>query len=573
MSRPRRRLPRGIGRTRFRGIRFRLGLALALSLLPILILSAAQTDADFREENQARRTALELAAERTAAAARARLENTSIALDALSLEMGDPRCGERLEMMAQRLRIDQPVAIYSAGGQSTCETDPTPTNVAAEAWFDRLRQGEAEVLYRAPAHWSPTPSLIVARRIQRPLGRFDGAVVTLTPLSALQADVTDQALPEGAAAALTDADGRVLVASDPAAFDLAEGRTLNGWIDRARDGGDSAFLEKDRDGRRRVYTGAALVGRDVFVLLSAPDIGLMSWARLNPIGILLLPLFAWMVAFAAAMWMTERIVVRWLAYLRRIAVIFARGRFDVRPVQALRGPAEIRSLALALDNMADKIVKRDQSLTDSLEEKDALMREIHHRVKNNLQIISSLLSMQQRVLTDDAAKAALGDTRQRISALALIYRTLYQGDDIRHVDLRDFLGDLVGQLVVGEAMKGPLVTSSVIADSLIIDPDKLAPIALWVVEAVSNAHKHAFAGRGGTLSVVFAIEGDAGRLEVRDDGPSEHGAGESTGVGRTLMTAFGRQLRGESSLSPAPGGGTIATLRFPTSERPARKGT
>ena len=75
------------------------------------------------------------------------------------------------------------------------------------------------------------------------------------------------------------------------------------------------------------------------------------------------------------------------------------------------------------------------------------MREIHHRVKNNLQIISSLLSMQQRALTDPAARAAVGDTRQRISALALIYRTLYQSPDIREADLADFLRELTGQLV------------------------------------------------------------------------------------------------------------------------------
>ncbi|WP_281410197.1 sensor histidine kinase, partial [Rhizobium leguminosarum] len=139
--------------------------------------------------------------------------------------------------------------------------------------------------------------------------------------------------------------------------------------------------------------------------------------------------------------------------------------------------------------MAEAIVARDRSLTESLMEKDALMREIHHRVKNNLQIISSLLSMQQRALTDAPAKAALGDTRQRISALALIYRTLYQSEDIRHADAREFLTELVGQLVASEAARGPVVVSKVEADSLVVDPDKLAPLALWLVEAVTNAQK------------------------------------------------------------------------------------
>jgi two-component sensor histidine kinase len=231
----------------------------------------------------------------------------------------------------------------------------------------------------------------------------------------------------------------------------------------------------------------------------------------------------------------------------------------------VHAPAEIRNLASTLNDLADTISARNRSLTASLEEKDALMREIHHRVKNNLQIISSLLSMQQRALTDAPAKAAVGDTRQRIAALALIYRTLYQSDDLRYADARVFLTDLVGQLIAGEAGRGPVVTSSVEADSLVVDPDKLAPLALWLVEAVSNAQKHAFAGRGGDLKVRFKVDGDTSILEVEDDGPGVSET-ERAGVGRTLMGAFAKQLRGTAEMVPSPSGGTLARMTFATPE-------
>lgn len=572
MGRIGRALGRGLAPPRFQGIRFRLGFAMALALLPILVLGALQAQAAFRQQSEDRRSDLQLAAERSAANAKARLDSTSVLLQAIRPDALELFCEPRLTALVDRLDGLDGLIRLTATGQTGCASRKLgaapPAWVAratASAWFQRLRAGEETVLARAPAAPGQPPGLIVAMRLERPLGTFDGAMVAVIPLSALRPDVTDRALPAGSQAALTDAEGRILTATDPAAFALGRGGDLAGWVQRARTGSSAIFEAEDQKGRHRVYAGAALAGRDVYALLSAPAPGLWSWARINPVGALVLPLLAWFIAFCAVMLLSERIVIRWLDYLERIAAIYARGRFSVRPVQAMNAPSEIRILARTLDELAETISARDRSLTASLEEKDALMREIHHRVKNNLQIISSLLSMQQRALTDAPAKAAVGDTRQRISALALIYRTLYQSDDLRYADSRIFLNELVAQLVSSDAGRGPLVTSSVDADSLVVDPDKLAPLALWLVEAVTNAQKHAFAGRGGDLKVRFRVEGERSLLEVEDDGP---GVSETfrAGVGRTLMGAFAKQLRGEVEMVPSPSGGTIARLTFATPE-------
>jgi signal transduction histidine kinase len=228
----------------------------------------------------------------------------------------------------------------------------------------------------------------------------------------------------------------------------------------------------DRPRRRRTpahVSAVPLVGDDVFVVLSAPDQGLFSWARLNPISRLLPPLLAFFLALGAVIYAADRTVVRWIGYLQRIAAIYARGRFTVRPVQAERAPPEIRDLAATLDEMASAIVAKDTSLHESLAHKDGLMREIHHRVKNNLQVISSLLSMQQRALTDPAARQAITDTRQRITALALIYRALYQGADLKRVDLRPFLEELTAQVLASDSAHA--IRTEVHADPLVIDPD------------------------------------------------------------------------------------------------------
>ena len=566
-----RALGRGLAQPKFQGIRFRLGVALALALLPILLLGAFQAHQQFRAQDIERRQDLQLAAERTAASAKARLDSTSVLLQALRPEALEIFCEPRLTALVDRLDDLNGLARLTAGGQTTCASQTLGvappawlTDARRSAWFQRLRAGENTVLARAPAVPGRPPGLIVALRLERPMGAFDGAMIAVVPLAALQPDVADAALPEGSQAALTDAQGRILTATDPDVFMLDGDLKLAGWVERARESGASIF-EADSDGRHRVFAGAALAGRDVYALLSAPSPGLLSWARLNPVGLLLMPLAAWLAAFGSVMLFSERIVVRWLNYLERVAAIYARGRFSVRPVQAINAPSEIRVLARTLDELAETITTRDAALLASVEEKDALMREIHHRVKNNLQIISSLLSMQQRALTDEQAKAAVGDTRQRISALALIYRTLYQSDDLRYADARIFLTELVGQLIASESGRGHLVTSSVEADSLVVDPDKLAPLALWLVEAVTNAQKHAFAGRGGDLKVRFRVEGERSVLEVQDNGPGVSET-ERAGVGRTLMGAFAKQLRGEVEMVPAEGGGTIARMTFATPE-------
>ncbi len=545
---------------------------MAVALLPILLLGAFQAQSAFRAQDLERRSDLQLAAERTASNAKSHLDSTGVLLQALRPEALEVFCEPRLTDLVERLEDLEGLARLTRTGVTVCASrglsQAAPawlSQASASPWFLRLKSGEGVVLARAPAISGQSPGLIVAIRLERPLGNFDGAMVALIPLSSLQPDVDDPSLPEGSEAALTDGEGRLLTASDVRAFTLSGGESLNGWVGRARSGASGIFEADDAMGRHRVYAGAALAGRDVYALLSAPAPGLWSWARLNPVAALLVPLLAWFIAFGAAMLVSERIVIRWLNYLERIAAIYARGRFTVRPVQAMNAPAEIRVLAWTLDDLAKSIVTRDAALTASLAEKDALMREIHHRVKNNLQIISSLLSMQQRALTDPASKAAVGDTRQRISALALIYRTLYQSDDLRYADARIFLTELVGQLVASEAGRGVVVTSSIEADSLVVDPDKLAPLALWLVEAVTNAQKHAFAGRGGDLKVRFTVRGDTSVLEVQDDGP---GVSETfrEGVGRTLMGAFAKQLRGVVEMTPAAGGGTIARLTFATPE-------
>jgi two-component sensor histidine kinase len=541
-------------------IRVRLGAAMALALLPVLLLGVVQAGLAFQKDVDEQRTNLTLAAERSAATARAQMEGASVLLETLTPEAVGFQCAQRLTEITHRIPGYDNMARLDALGRVSCAAATVPNDPQRRNshWFSRLRDGEDAVVVRAPRGLSTEPALLAARRAQDGAGRFDGALVAIISLNSLRPNLKDSALPAGTEVVLVDQRGRFIDASGSKAF----GAPPANYADRVRAHGSLIYYADDAGGDRRVFAAAPLIG-DVFVILSAPAPGVFSWARLNPLSSILFPLLAFVMAFAAVWVVAERVVVRWLHYLQRIAAIYAKGRFTVRPVQADRAPPEIRDLAHALELMAAAIAARDNSLHESLAQKDALMREIHHRVKNNLQVITSLLNMQQRSLADPAARSAMSDTRQRVNAIALIYRALYEGADLKRVDLRQFLGDLIGQLV-GEAQGPGSVRTDLEADELIIDPDKLAPLALFAVEAIGNAYKHALAVRGGVLHVRFIVRGEEAELSIADEGADRTPELEGEGVGRVLMTAFARQLRGKMDLSINDKGGVTARLLFPT---------
>ncbi len=545
-------------------IRVRLTAALAAALLPVLILGAVQSTLAFRREGEARRESLTAAAERAASTARARMEAANILLETLAPHSVGFQCAQRLGEITERLPGYSNLIRFDRAGRVACAAHDVPLDPAREsrAWFQSLVRGDNLVVTRDPgAVYANQPALLTAVRASTPDGTFDGGLVAVISLHSLAPNLDGVALPAKAEVALVDSEGRYINFTDVAAFpDLP-----HDWRARTDKAGSLVWYASDRRGQRRVYTAAPLVGDDLYVVLSAQSQNLFSFAELNPLTGLAFPLLTFALALLAVLVATERVVIRWIAYLQRIAALYARGRLSVRPIQAEQAPPEIRDLAETLEDMADAIVGRDASLRDSLAQKDALMREIHHRVKNNLQVISSLLNMQQRALSDPAARAAMSDTRQRITALALIYRALYQGPDLKRVDLRSFLEELTAQLIAADALHGGAIETELHVDALIIDPDRLAPLALFAVEAITNAQKHAFAGKGGRLTLDFTVEGDEATLKIGDDGQASDDALVASGVGRTLMTAFARQLRGRTELSRNATGGITARLTFPVS--------
>jgi two-component sensor histidine kinase len=536
---------------------------MAIALLPVLLLGAAQSVISFNKEASERRAGLLAAAQRSVENARARLDSAIVVLQTVTPETVGVNCAPRLRELMGRLPGVINMVRLDRHGRVACAADSVTGDASrSEApWFKRLAAGAPAVTDAgSQPGYVHQPALLIATRAEDAAHAFDGALVAFVGLSGL-ASGPDRLAPPGAQVALIDGKGRFLSGADLTAFSSLPAD----WRARAGARQASIYEGHDQEGSPRVFTVTRLPGASLSAVLSAPSPGPFSWARLNLLSSVIFPLIAFFATLAAVWVAAERVIVRWLHYVERIAAIYAKGRFTVRPLQADRAPPEIRELAETLDAMAETIVARDASLHESLAHKDALMREIHHRVKNNLQVITSLLSLQQRAMSDPSAREAMSDTRQRITAMALIYRALYQGPDLRRVELRDFMEELLAQLISSEHHEGAgAIRTELHVDDLEIHPDKLAPLALFAVEAISNCQKHAFAGRGGSLRVTFKVMGEEAQLEIADDGQADSPRQLAGGVGRTLMNAFARQLHGRAELSTNQWGGTSARLTFPT---------
>jgi two-component sensor histidine kinase len=244
----------------------------------------------------------------------------------------------------------------------------------------------------------------------------------------------------------------------------------------------------------------------------------------------------------------------------------------VRPERVSAAPAEIRSLGETFSRMADLLSARENELRDSLAQKEILVREIHHRVKNNLQLVMSLLNLHARRIRDPRAEVAFAEARSRINALATLHRRLYESESLQEIDLKWFLEDLCAELRRGGLSRGRSVELVVDSPSEVIGPDVAVPLGLLVTEDITNAYKHAFNERdGGHIKVQVTRESPATLLlAIRDDGIGfdiAASAPDQSGLGRSLIEAFVRQLRGE--LDVRSDGGTIVQVRFPAALKAA----
>ncbi len=260
-------------------------------------------------------------------------------------------------------------------------------------------------------------------------------------------------------------------------------------------------------------------------------------------------------------------------------VIYNRYRLKMQSNRLLQSQKEeIREKNTVLESLLgekEHLITHQDTL---LEEKEMLLREIHHRVKNNLQIVMSLLNSQTRYLRDDKALSAIKESHQRVRAISLIHQKLYQSERVALIDMAAYIRELTENLSDSFDAQGRVRFDLAVAP-LELDVALAVPLGLIINEAVTNAIKYAFpGGRTGTVAVTLvAVDGENHLLTVADNGIGVGGGFDpdrSRTMGMSLMKGLSKQIKGTFRLESVGGltlsvvFGSIQSLR---SEEVARR--
>lgn len=247
----------------------------------------------------------------------------------------------------------------------------------------------------------------------------------------------------------------------------------------------------------------------------------------------------------------SQVLFRLMYLSQRISTIGERD--DLSQRITMTGKDELSTLADTINQMIETIEQSHKRLEESVKEKEVLLKEIHHRVKNNMQIISSLLNLQSAHTKDKTLRKMFEEAQNRIRSMRLIHEKLYQSKELGHIDFKEYLKALTTDLVRSFGVNTDNIAIVIIAENILLDIDTAIPCGLIINELVSNSLKYAFPdGRKGEIMVALEpVEGSI-ELRVADNGvgiPEGLDIKNTRSLGLRLVTILAEdQLQGSITL-------------------------
>lgn len=551
-------------------IAVRFAVILALALLPAGVIAFIQTRALEREISARSEVALmgatlQAAAAETGLIRRVRGMVGSLA-GAVPFVVDDP---EACSLLMRRVAEMEPAAAVAAfvplSGLMTCSNVGRTYDFSDNPNFkETIRVKEPYFTVNPSGPISGTSILGISHPVFDIDGSYLGYVGMSLPHSALNEARFSSLANEGdldAPLVFWTFDGKGLVLTANVDLEIAE-RSLPANLDLVDLVGSEGhfFAGRSEAGLELTYAVVPIVPDELYLMsifLPKP----VSIADTYGVMAYLPTLLMWLVGLVVSGVAAEKLVTRHVRTLNRSIVSFARGDRRLQDIDMKGAPAELSELATAYLAMTESIVRGEAELEDSVHQKEVLLREVHHRVKNNLQLISSIMNIQIRSARGGEAKDLLKNLQERIMSLATVHRGLYQTSGVADVRARELIPDIVRQIMsMSSGPERPFETATDI-DDLRLVPDQAVPMSLLLAEALTNAIKHCGASREypGRLAVRLKRSGGSDAVlevtnSIRERLPDVGQTGvQDTGIGSQLITAFVQQLGGQQEMGESDG--------------------
>ncbi|WP_338469214.1 sensor histidine kinase [Roseobacter fucihabitans] len=437
------------------------------------------------------------------------------------------------------------IGILPVSGLMICSSSGAEYDFSEFPGFaQRMKDQVPAIEVNTSAPLSGTSVFIVSEPFEV-AGAFAGFVSISIPHAGLP-DTPDSLKDLGLEELMTlNSDGQVLTARSDMDTALAE-LPSEEEITSLLISGNTAFQSQNQLGESRRYTVVPIQGSPVTVLgvwRTGDGLARQVAGVVRP---WLFPVLMWFASMCVAMLSMYMLVLRHLTKLRERMGDFADNRDvqigkDLGPV-----PNELAELYGHFDSMTDTVLREEAALEDSLREKNVLIKEVHHRVKNNLQLISSIMNMQIRTAEHDETRTVLSRLQDRVLSLATIHRDLYQSQHGGMVNVGSLVSQVIeNSLEVAVSSQEDIDVETEI-DPILLYPDQAVPLSLLVAEGVTNAMKYLGSAEGQkpSISLMLKQSGDDCALRISNTVRTSKTV-ESTGLGAQLMNAFAIQLGGK----------------------------
>lgn len=534
-----------------KSFRRRIAVLLILANLPAVLVAVVASMSSYGESRALQELAVRQA---TAAMASRTAEVLGVARATLrtlasdpALGLAGPACRDRLVRVRSLNPDHSGIFLINSSGQIVCFAGNVPD--ASERYASLFeaaekRSEDSAVVFLAESFGGKGQRVVATHAFSQPGGVRAALALTI------DRDVFDnlfsETLPEPRSGAVLTEGGQIL-ALDPDTWS-------SGWlpVDFTQDSLLPAFVAHGADNVARYYASMRVEGTTAFVLMARPLSVITSRDTVQLVTTLGVPLA--MIAFGilAVSLGLNRFVLRWIRRLREATLDYKAGRYEKRIEGLQAAPQEIADLGHAFNAMVQAISERSAALEHALGDKNRILRELHHRVKNNFQMIASLLALQKRELPR-GQQALLRVSEDRVLAMAAAHKASYALGDIGHVGVADLLGEVAIQVRQSFGADAPALQLQVSDDAhgIMFDLDRAVALSMLVSELVRSALEREQDGNAG-VEVGILLDESGTSLLFRIAAPGIAASVPRADLSARLIKGYLAQLGAQLDVS-SPG--------------------